>query len=191
MQKLLVWRLDGGFQVGRKPPLQWCCFSPPSMGPAWLFFLGILKPCRLTHIPASHEQSDAPQAILACLCSQVPDSQHSVGPKWILSGWISECAWISAFEYSFNMCLCLFCFVNSLATYLVAVDLVFWKGHESAGSSVWMSPNGTWETHLPHHPQLFRPPPARPGLGPSLRGIWNSDKTYGVCPRSCCFYLCF
>ena len=46
-------------------------------------------------------------------------------------------------------------------------------------------------THLPHHPQLFRPPPARPGLGPSLRGIWNSDKTYGVCPRSCCFYLCF
>ena len=97
------------------------------------------------------------QAVLDCLCSQVPDSQHSVGPKWILSGWINECAWISAFEDSFNMCLCLSCFVNSLATYLMAVDLVSWKGHDCVGSSVWKSPDGTWETHLPHHPQLCRP----------------------------------
>ena len=43
MQKLLVWRLAGGVQVGRKPPLQWCCFSPPEYGPSMAILLGDLE----------------------------------------------------------------------------------------------------------------------------------------------------
>ena len=64
MQKLLVWGLDGGVQVGRKPHCSGVVSVPLSRGLAWLFFLGILKPCRLTHIPASREQSDAPRPSL-------------------------------------------------------------------------------------------------------------------------------
>lgn len=117
-------------------------------------------------------------AVLGCLCSHLPGSQHSAGPKWALSGWTNECAWISASVS----------FVNPPATHLMAVDLISWKGVNL------LAPLDVpcWHMGEAPHPKLFRPPPpTSPGLGPSCRGIWNSDKTYGVCPGSCWFYLCF
>lgn len=92
-----------------------------------------------------------------CPCSQLPGSHHSAGPQWVPNGWMDECACISGSECSFNICLCL------LFCQLMATDLVSWKGQETAGSLVWMSPVATWEQFRLYHPQLFGPPTSQAG----------------------------